>query len=205
MMSQLLSYYLLMKRMRKNNNKKWLSDKKRRVYLQVSKAILVELEQAPFHNALERMLVSHESGESFQKLFRLNWETFNLLLTQFEAAYNRIPLLQQYLKPCVGYRLFSAETVLCIILHHFAANLDFDTLTLLTGGAPETVSWCFKHGLHVLLAVLQHWRKSWICFPASENAAEKLIDQYHRYCEQQNLVCAGSFIGFMDESIHPRE
>ena len=113
--------------------------------------------------------------------------------------------MQQYSKPCVGRHLFSAKTVLCIILRHFAANLDFDTLALLTGGAPETVSQCFKHGLHVLLAVLQHWRKSQVCFPASENAAEKLVDQCHRYCEQQDLVCAGSFIGFMDGSIRPTE
>ena len=187
--STMLAYYLM----------KPKKKKKKRNYR------VVERKVAPLYFVYQQSLHWASTDESFTKLFRFDLETFDLLLHQFGPAYNKIPMSSASLKPRSLRRFFDAGDVLRMILRRLAANVDFDTLALLSGGVPETVGRSVQHGFHVLLAVLEKWTPARVSFPASNEACEELARKCVVYCANRGNVMEGSFIGFLDGSIRPRE
>jgi hypothetical protein len=122
--------------------------KKKKRSLRVCRKVILSREKAPLYFMHEQALLSECGGESFEKVFRFDVETFDLILSRFKPAYDRIPLVRNVAKSRPGRRLFQATDVLKIILKRFAGNENFDSLAMLSGGCPETVSRTFHHGVH---------------------------------------------------------
>jgi hypothetical protein len=178
--------------------------KKKRSLRLCRKAILDKKKSA--HNHLhEQARIDSKSAESFEKIFRFDPETFDLILSRFKPVYDKIPLAKNVPKSRPRRRLFQATDVLKLILRGFAGNENFDTLAMLSGGCPETVSRTFHHGMHVLLAVLEKWSISRMSFPTVEEA-EHLVGLGKAYLERHGYHgTRGNFIGFLDGSIRLRE
>lgn len=148
---------------------------------------------------------------AFERVFRIDLRTFHALESVFRKVYNFSRMNhsgsknQLYPWLCHGRpsrRFFTAREILLTLLRFLAVGPSRDDLSLLTSATPSTLSKSIRHGLHVLLVVLQSWTPGRICLPSSNERALKLAQNAKTFLfEKQGVTIPGNFIGALDGKI----